>query len=318
MIKEIGGYIEFEYYHGKEYHSDAIHLNCARNCLAYLIKVNGIKNLYIPYFLCSSVSEICQKYNVKIEYYHIDKKFQPIIPSADFSKDWFYLVNYYGQLTNKQIINYSKNIKNLIVDNVQAFFQLPVKNIPTIYTCRKFFGVTDGAYLYSEKKLNENLETDISYDRVEFLFGRFERTASEFYKLYSENNKLFKTEDIKKMSLLTNNLMKSFEYEKIVSTRKKNFKFCEKMFKTINKLKIKATSGAFAYPLLIENGEEVRKMLQQENIYIPTLWPDVFELCKETDLEYNFAKNILPVPVDQRYDEDDMKYIHEKVKLCIN
>ena len=37
-MKEIGGYIEFEYFHGKEYHENAIKLNCGRNCLAYLIE----------------------------------------------------------------------------------------------------------------------------------------------------------------------------------------------------------------------------------------------------------------------------------------
>ncbi len=313
MKNEIGGYIEYEYYHGKEYHSDAIHLNCARNCLAYLIKVNNIKKLFIPYFLCSSVAEVCHKYNVEIEYYHIDEKFHPIIPAADFSKDWFYLVNYYGQLTNKQIINYSKIIKNLIVDNVQAFFQLPVRHIPTIYTCRKFFGVTDGAYLYSDKCLNEELETDVSFERMQFLFGRLERSASEFYGLYSENNKLFKTEDIKKMSLLTNNLMKSFEYKRIKDIRKRNFNFFEKQFRDINKLIIKSNEGVFAYPLLVDNGEEIRKKLQKEKIYIPTLWPDVFDVCSELDLEYNFAKNILPLPIDQRYNDTDMCFLIKKI-----
>lgn len=317
MKNEIGGYIEFEYYHGKEYHSDAIHLNCARNCLAYLIKVNNIKKIFIPYFLCSSVVEVCHKYNVEVEYYHIDEDFYPIIPSADFSKDWFYLVNYYGQITNKQIIHYSKIIKKLIVDNVQAFFQLPVQHIPTIYTCRKFFGVTDGAYLYSDKYLNEALETDISFERMEFLFGRFERTASEFYGLYSENNKLFQTEDIKMMSLLTNNLMKSFEYKMIKNIRTRNFNFYEKQFKNINKLRIKSNIGAFAYPLLIDNGEEIRKKLQKEKIYIPTLWPDVFDVCVETNLEYNFAKNILPLPVDQRYDIIDIMYLIEELLKCL-
>ena len=71
------------------------------------------------------------------------------------------------------------------------------------------------------------------------------------------------------------------------------------------------------YPLYIENGAAVRKQLQQIRIYIPTLWPDVFEICDETDLDYDMAMSILPLPVDQRYDEDDMKYIYTEVMRCI-
>ena len=48
-MKEFGGYIEFEYFHGNEYHDKAIKLNCGRNCLAYLIEAYDIKKIYLPY-----------------------------------------------------------------------------------------------------------------------------------------------------------------------------------------------------------------------------------------------------------------------------
>lgn len=317
MNKEIGGYIEFEHYDGKLFHDKAIKLNCGRNCLAYLIKLYNIKHIFIPYFLCDSVPEVCEKYGTKVSFYHIDEMFLPVLSDIDLSNDWLYLVNYYGQLTNQQIVNYTTKYKNLIVDNVQAFFQFPVEHIPTIYTCRKFFGVTDGAYLYSDKKLKEKLEIDSSYNRMDFLFGRFEKTASEFYSQYSSNNKLFKNESVKLMSPITENLMRSFEYERIKNVRTENFEYLNKQFAEINKLELTVPKGAFAYPLYMENGSEIRKKLQEENIYIPTLWPYVFDICKENDLEYKLAKNILPIPVDQRYGEEDMKHIVKKVKQFI-
>lgn len=58
----------------------------------------------------------------------------------------------------------------------------------------------------------------------------------------------------------------------------------------------------------------VRKRLQKEKIYIPTLWPNVLEDCTEDSLEYRYAADILPIPVDQRYDEADMKYLAEIIK----
>ena len=52
-MKEIGGYIEFEDYAGLEFHQDAIPLNCARNCLLFLIEAKDIRKTHIPLLLCS-------------------------------------------------------------------------------------------------------------------------------------------------------------------------------------------------------------------------------------------------------------------------
>lgn len=71
------------------------------------------------------------------------------------------------------------------------------------------------------------------------------------------------------------------------------------------------------YPLYIEGGSEIRKKLQAKKIFIPTLWPAVFKLCGENELEYDMAKNILPIPVDQRYGIEDMEYIVEEIKTMI-
>lgn len=63
------------------------------------------------------------------------------------------------------------------------------------------------------------------------------------------------------------------------------------------------------YPLYIENGAKIRKKLQKEKIYIPTLWADVLAHCKQSELEYDMAQNILPLPLDQRYTLENMEYM---------
>lgn len=308
-MEEIGGYIELEHSHGKEYHEGAIALNCGRNCLAYLIEVNQIKKIYLPFFLCSSVSDICKKYNVDICYYHLNEQLHPLVPDSFTIKDWLYVVNYYGQLEIDDIQNLKNRYQKIIVDNAQSFFSFPIEDIPTIYTCRKYFGVSDGAYLYSNKKLERSLEIDISYSRMTFLLGRFEKTANEFYNEYTENNKLFRNEPIKEMSKLTHNLLKSIDYDYIKKQRTTNFKYCYDNLSEKNKFNVKNVEGAFSYPLLLDNGFEIRKKLQTKKIYIPTLWPDVFDLCDECTMEYEYAKNILPIPIDQRYGDEEMEYI---------
>lgn len=51
-MKEYGGYIEFENYHGMILHEETLALNSGRGALEYLCEAKKIKKLYLPYFLC--------------------------------------------------------------------------------------------------------------------------------------------------------------------------------------------------------------------------------------------------------------------------
>lgn len=311
-MKEIGGYIELDRYHGYMLHDGAIALNCARNALAYLIRSRDIKKIYIPKFLCDSVYKVCEKMGVRVKLYSIDEGF---LPKEMFLEEdeWLYVVNFYGQLKNEEILQLKQRYDRIIVDNVQAYFQMPVPGIDTIYTCRKFFGVADGAFLYTDASLNEEFPIDESFERMGYLLGRFERSASEFYTEYVANNEMFEKEPVKKMSLLTENLLRAIDYQEISKRRTENYTILHRAFSEINMLKLQIPEGAFMYPLYVEDGYLIRQKLQQKKIYIPTLWPDVFDWCEEEEYEYGLAKNVLPLPCDQRYDEDDMLYIIDSI-----
>lgn len=315
-MKEYGGYIELEYSQGTEYHSRAIALNSGRHCLEYLIAARHIQKLRLPLFLCNSVSDLCQKCGVEVEWYTINAQFLPQSETPCGPDEWLYVVNFYGQLTNATLEQLRQRVGHIIVDNAQAFFQLPLAGVDTLYTCRKFFGVADGGYLYTEATLDRPLEQDVSYDRMNFLLGRFEKTANEFYAEYTANNKQFATAPLKTMSRLTHNLLRGVNYESVKATRTANFRHLHHLLGAKNGLSLTVPEGAFMYPFYTENGAELRKILQQQKIYIPTLWPDVFGRCEATAREAQLAQNILPLPVDQRYNEDDMTHIAHCIDLA--
>lgn len=310
---EIGGYIELDKYRLPMLHGDAIKLNCGRNALAYLIESKNITKLYIPKFNCDCITDLCKRMNVDYDTYSIDKNFKPIFNSKLNKDEYLYLINYYGQVSNEEIKVYKDKYKNLIVDNAQAYFQMPIEGIDTLYTCRKFFGVSDGAILYTDLLLNRELEVDESFNRMRFVLGRFERNASDFYLESSKNNDLFDVEPVKYMSKLTDNLLHGIDYDYVGQKRTTNFEYLNKVFKDINQLQLCTPRGAFMYPLLISNGAEIRKQLQQKKIYIPVLWPNVLNECSEDSIEYNYAKNILPLPCDQRYSEEEMEYMSKLI-----
>ena len=314
-MKEIGGYQDFEQYHGLMLHENGIKLNCGRSCLAYLIEAKKITKIWLPYFICDSVINLCRKLSVNIVFYHVGLDFKPVNVIAE-GDAWVYLVNYYGQLTIEDIQFYKKRLKNIIVDNAQAYFDKPVNGIDTLYTCRKFFGVADGAVLFTDKRLEQKLQQDESFQRMLFLMGRYERTASEFYSLMLENNHRFAGEPVMRMSRLTENLLHSIDYELIKGIRTNNYRYLASKLSQINQLKLKDAEGAFAYPLMIPDAVSMRKLLIEHKVYVPTLWPNVLQQVDKDTTDYKLVQNVLPIPCDQRYGLEEMDFIVELITKC--
>lgn len=318
IMSEIGGYFGLEPLVGNEYHKGLIALNTARNALLYILKVRKIRKLFIPYFLCDSVSRLCKREGFSYEYYEVDYEFLPRLAKRLNKDEYIYVVNYYGQLDNDRLLNIAEEYHgNIIVDNVQAFFQRPIDGIDTIYSCRKFFGVSDGAYLSTSCSLNEDLKTDASSKRMKHLLGRFEtNTASVFYSDFKSNEESFDELELMNMSKLTHNLLGAIDYKKIRIARERNFGVLHEFLSNHNRLHINIPMAPYAYPFYCENGIAVRKMLSKKNIYIPTLWPNVF--CLKDEIAKDYSKNILPLPCDQRYTSTDMQYVVSEVLQCIS
>ena len=122
--EEIGGYIEFDECYGEEYHKSALSLNSGRHCLEYLIRAKNIKKLYIPLFLCASVGELAKKCGCIVEYYDVNENFMPNFYRNLKQQEWLYIVNYYGQLSNEDILGLKDKHQRIIIDNAQSFLSV--------------------------------------------------------------------------------------------------------------------------------------------------------------------------------------------------
>ncbi len=311
MKKEIGGYFELEQLKGREYYSNLLAVNTARNALLYLLKSRKIQKIYIPYFLCDSVFKLCEREGYAYEYYSINEKLLPVFEKILKQGEYLYIVNFYGQINQKQIQNFKQKYGNVIIDNVQAFFQKPISGIDTIYSCRKFFGVPDGAYLSTDAQCKEMFDIDKSRTRVKHLLGRFEERATEYYNDFKKNDEAFIDLPLKYMSKFTHNILGAIDYDEVKRKRNQNYAFLAQELAVKNKLKLKKVDGPYCYPFYCENGMEVKRKLAEKKIFVPTLWPNVLRL--DGTLEKAFAENILPLPCDQRYDKEDMVYILDTI-----
>lgn len=315
-MNEIGGYIELHQFHGSCYHDDAIYLNTGRNALRYLIRTQNIRKIYLPFFCCDAVINACKAEGVELDFYSIDRFFRPVWDIKLRNNERIYIINYYGMIPNDEIVENYSEFGKIIIDNVQDFFQKPIKGVDTLYSCRKFFGVSDGGILYTDK-IGDALEQDHSSERMKHLLGRYEYGAEKFYSEFRENENILDPLPVQMMSKLTYNLLQGIDYKYVCHRRTCNFSYLQNRLELTNEIKMPQIIGAYAYPFLCKDGEFLREELRKRQIFVPTLWPNVLETQSRDSIEYCFAMNILPLPIDQRYDEKEMEFIVDSVKSIL-
>lgn len=303
-MSSIGGYFELELKKGDEYHKGAIRLNTGRNAFEYILCAKRYKRVYLPLYTCDVMLEPIKKLGLDYEFYSIDISFKPIFDFKKIKTDEAFVYNNYFGICDKQVLEVASKCENLIIDNSQSFYSSPLVDVDTFYSPRKFFGLPDGGYLYTNKRIDFLLEKDVSYNRCEHLLGRIDSNPEDHFRTYKENNKKLSNQPIKEMSNLTQSLLESIDYEKVASVRKMNFNYLHEKLKEKNKLKFELDNSSvpMIYPYLIDEGDTLKKKLIEEKVYIATYWPNVREWAPLHSLEYTFAKKIVPIPIDQRYD----------------
>lgn len=309
-MSAIGGYFSLELNNRNEYHTNAIRLNTGRNALEYILRVKLYNKIYLPYYTCDVLLEPIKKLALLYEFYSIDEKFEPIF---DFSlikeKECFLYTNYFG--IKDDFISYLKTIcTNLIIDNAQAFYSKPLDFIDTFYSPRKFFGVPDGAYLYINKFINKELETDISYTRFDSLLRRIDVNAEDGYSFFIKNDKSLSNMPILKMSKLTQKILSSIDYHSVAMSRRENYNYLYMNLQQLNQIdfKLNPNQVPMVYPFYTHN-INLRSRLIRERVYTAQYWNNVLNWVDNNRIEYKFTTNIIHLPIDQRYTQNDLEKI---------
>lgn len=305
---EIGGYFGLEPLSGKAHdlcYEGPYWPNSARNALVLLANAREYEKIYIPKYLCESVPNVLKREHIDFEYYDIGENLRPRFEKTLKRGECVYIVNYFGTLSKDEIKAYKGKYGKIIVDNVQCFFEAPVNGVDTVFSCRKFFGVPDGAYISTDADIEDVPVKDTALADVPYLTGRLRDGAEAHYGEFKAHDKALADEEPMTASMITINMLGRIDYESVREKREKNYKFLENKLSGINKLSVTMPKGPYCYPFYAENAASVRKELAKNKIYVPTLWQNVIDSFPGT-LEADLAEKILPLPCDQRLEEADM------------
>lgn len=321
-MKEIGGYFEMEQFRGQEYYPDLLKFNLGRTAAVWYLKQCGCSTVFIPSFLCDSVTEALEGEGIRLIRWSMKRNFLPdedTLPASLKDDEWLYLVNWYGQMKNETVLYYKEKYGNVFYDFTHAFFQKPPAGTAAAASVRKFFGVTDGAYLQTDRDIPLPAETDLSFSRLSYVTGRYEENAGVHYRQMLDTAHSYVGAKAKKMSALTRNLLRGIDYSLTAEKRMNNYLALRDTLADINPLEADGLiripeTGPFMYPFYMNGGIQARKNLAKQKIFVPTYWSNVLTEMPEDSVEYDYAANILALPCDHRYGEEEMRRVAEAVR----
>lgn len=309
-MKELGGYLEMELGgRDAEYHKDVVRVNTGRNALEYILRARKYSKLYLPYYHCSALITPLERLGLPYEFYHIDYNFEFSEIELGENEALLY-INFFG-LKDEYIKKLVGRNQNLIIDNAHSFYSPAHSGVDTFYSCRKFFGVPDGAYVATAHHPGDVFPKDSSHARYEHLVGRLDENATAHYAAYKHLENEFANEPIKLMSGSTRQVMANIDYAAAAEKRKNNYTYLHKALSDINRLTLPEESVGMSYPLLTSL-EMLHKLIQQK-VYIGIYWPNVIRDMQPDSVEHDLALNLLSLPIDQRYDTTDMEEIVKRI-----
>ena len=325
-MKEIGGYLELERFGGQEYYPDLFKFNLGRTAITWYLKETGVKRVYLPDFLCGSVIDAVKALPVEVRIYPIGEDFLPeaaALPEGPLREDeCLFVLNAYGQLSDSAVLMLKEKYGRILYDFTHAFFQQPPEGVAAVASLRKFFGLTDGAYLKSDRPIAMPGASDSSSSRFAHVLGRFEKPAGEFYQAMLDTAHGYEHAEALRMSPLTENLLRGIDYDTAASRRMANYLALHERLEGQNGL-VSAGHlrtpdvGPFVYPLLVPEGMRIRRELAKKSIFVPTYWNNVMAETEEGTTAHIYAADILPLPCDQRYTPEDMAHVAEEVQKLL-
>jgi hypothetical protein len=194
---------------------------------------------------------------------------------------------------------------------------------------RKWHGTPDGGfascrdYVFGEKPMQfdeelESAKVKASYGKYKFLFEK-EGDKPTFLQLYREAEDLLESQTkFYAISPTTGKLQSNLDVSFLRGRRRNNYQSLLSGLSGLGQLKpifdqLSDDAVPLYFPMIVEDRAALQAHLVKNDIYAPVVWPKpdcLGEVCKEAEYLY---EHLLCIPIDQRYDTDDMNRVVETI-----
>lgn len=321
--------------------SDFVWLSTGRSAIKYVIKtIEGrhpsIKKVAVlPSFTCDTVFEPFLKLGYKVFYYPVEKDLKTTsdailetVLKHDASIVLFH--RYFGFDTlDGQVDRMCDILRGLGKFTIEDCTQCLYSGVPraktdfTVGSIRKWAGTPDGGFAVSREGffVNKPQDSDVEleeakvkalYAKYRFLF-KHEGEKSDMLALYRKAEDILDQQnEVYAISPMSAKVQAYLNVAELVEKRRTNFNILRDSLKgPIQPLFILDNNQAVPlyFPILVEDRAVLQKHLVQNAIYAPVVWPKDEKQPTQCEGAENAYEHLLCIPIDQRYDVDDMDRI---------
>ncbi|WP_305402630.1 hypothetical protein [Photobacterium leiognathi] len=178
-----------------------------------------------------------------------------------------------------------------------------------------FYLIPEGGTIVTSKKLIYSGQSKTSINALSALVKRFEENAQSGYEYFRKASEELNKVSCDKISKLSFYLLNNMDYSSYLAIRENNLKYLNSSLKSINILNVSENSKPLCYPLMLKfNVSELKKKLIENKIYVATYWDDAISRIRSNSFESKLIFDTLYIPLDQRYNLDDLDKIVKIIK----
>ena len=315
--------------------------------LSCRLKVNEKDNVaLIPAYCCWSMSAPFTKAGWRIVYYRLNE---------DLTVDVDYLIhlidtvnpqtiltmNYFGSTpTNEAVVAVKDRNPHIVVieDFSHCTFSFadiynPLVDI-YVSSIRKSIGVCDGAVILSSLPLKRDY---IQTDTEGFADIRYRAQVEK--KLYQWTYNQLTNRNFREILRGGEGIIDNFKQVHSISERGRQMlsivngslvayarkvnmdhllRLLRGKIRTVPRLERSLTGAPFSCPILVERRDNMQKTLADNGLYAPILWPINETAQKVCPVSKMMGEKMLSIPIDQRYDWNDIEQIAEILLTTLN
>lgn len=271
-----------------------------RSCLRTILRTLAVSELWVPHYLCPVLEPVLGASGAAVSRYPIDRQLRPVLP--DLRADAAVLVvNYFGILGEEVDALAARFGSRLVVDDAQAYFHVPHASAWGFDSPRKFFGVPDGGFLFAPQAMADDVEWEEPSTRYLWLRMRSDAGAhAEFRRVERARRATDRT-----MSLASQLLLRTIDRAAAAAARRENWHALHAVLGDRNALtpRLSDRDVPLCYPFLPAMGVD-RERLRAERVWVPRFWEGLAGL---PEWERSLCDRLLPLPLDERYGQSDVR-----------
>lgn len=301
--------------------------------------------LLMPAYCCWSMSAPFEKAGWKVVYYRLNRDLTVDLSYLDMLLEHYHpsavlTMNFFGVASTRQAVNRVKEFAPgiIVIEDFShcTFFIKDIFDDKVDYyvsSIRKSVGVCDGSIVLSREKLCVQVKpyiAEFSESRVaaqtlkgKYTFSKSNEDKATFLSILRNGEEtLNQFDSVHSISPMAAEMLAQINGGSIAYARRENMKHMVSLLngkvRMPENIHLSFDGAPFSLPIVANDQALIQNKLAENGVYAAVLWPLSEEAGRVCENSLYFSEHMLSIPIDQRYNWDDIEDMANIILKVVN